>query len=92
MSGIKPEGVDVGVLVSDAADTVSAARFTNARVGAPVIVSRRADLGGLRAVVANSGCSNVGDSQRGHTAEAMQAATADGLGLEPAQVGVASTG
>ena len=46
--------------------TVSAARFTtNARVGAPVIVSRQADLGGLRAVVANSGCSNVGDGQRG---------------------------
>jgi glutamate N-acetyltransferase/amino-acid N-acetyltransferase len=93
-SGIKPEGLDVGVLVSDAADTVSAARFTtNARVGAPVIVSRHADLGGLRAVVANSGCSNVGDGQRGlDTAEAMQAAAADGLGLEPAQVGVASTG
>ncbi|HZN89871.1 MAG TPA: bifunctional ornithine acetyltransferase/N-acetylglutamate synthase [Thermoleophilaceae bacterium] len=93
-SGIKPDGLDVGVLVSDAADTVSAARFTtNARVGAPVIVSRRADLGGLRAVVANSGCSNVGDGQRGlDTAEAMQAAAAERLGLEPAQVGVASTG
>jgi glutamate N-acetyltransferase / amino-acid N-acetyltransferase len=93
-SGIKPEGLDVGVLVSDAPDTVSAARFTsNARVGAPVIVSRHADLGGLRAVVANSGCSNVGDGQRGlDTAEAMQAAAAEGLGLEPAQVGVASTG
>jgi glutamate N-acetyltransferase / amino-acid N-acetyltransferase len=40
-AGLKPEGLDVGVLVSDEPDTVSAARFTsNARVGAPVIASR----------------------------------------------------
>ncbi|HEX6458362.1 MAG TPA: hypothetical protein VF032_05535, partial [Thermoleophilaceae bacterium] len=40
-AGLKPAGLDVGVLVSDSADTVSAARFTtNARVGAPVIASR----------------------------------------------------
>jgi glutamate N-acetyltransferase / amino-acid N-acetyltransferase len=93
-AGIKPSGLDVGVLVSDAPGTVSAARFTtNARVGAPVIVSRQADLAGLRAVVANSGCSNVGDGQRGlETATAMQAGAARKLGLDPGQVGVASTG
>jgi glutamate N-acetyltransferase/amino-acid N-acetyltransferase len=93
-AGIKPKGLDVGVLVSDAPDTVSAARFTtNARVGAPVIVSRQANLNGLRAVVASSGCSNVGDGRRGiETAIAMQRAAAEKLGLEPAQVGVASTG
>ena len=93
-AGIKPEGLDVGVLVSDAPETVSAARFTtNARVGAPVIVSREADLQGLRAVAVNSGCSNVGDGRRGlETAVAMQAAAAGKLGLEQAQVGVASTG
>jgi glutamate N-acetyltransferase / amino-acid N-acetyltransferase len=93
-AGIKPEGLDVGVLVSDEPDTVSAARFTtNARVGAPVIVSKQAELGGLRAVAANSGCSNVGDGQRGlDTAAAMQSAAAEGLGVEPARVGVASTG
>ncbi|HEX5980793.1 MAG TPA: hypothetical protein VFY52_06865, partial [Thermoleophilaceae bacterium] len=44
-AGIKPDGLDVGVLVSDEPDTVSAARFTtNARLGAPVIVSMQADL------------------------------------------------
>ena len=60
-AGIKPEGLDVGVVASSEPDTVSAARFTtNARVGAPVMVSREAELGRLRAVVANSGCSNVG--------------------------------
>jgi len=93
-AGVKPEGLDVGVLVSDPPDTASAARFTtNARVGAPVIVSRQADLPRLRAVAVNSGCSNVGDGRRGlETALAMQAAAAAKLGLEPAQVGVASTG
>jgi glutamate N-acetyltransferase / amino-acid N-acetyltransferase len=93
-AGLKPSGLDVGVLVSDAPVTVSAARFTsNARVGAPVIVSRQADLDRLRAVVANSGGSNTGDGQRGiDTALAMQQAAADELGVEPQQVGVASTG
>ena len=93
-AGIKPEGLDVGVLVSDEPETVSAARFTtNARAGAPVIVSRQAELDRLRAVVANSGCSNVGDGQRGlDTALAMQAAAAESLDVEPLRVGVASTG
>jgi glutamate N-acetyltransferase / amino-acid N-acetyltransferase len=93
-TGIKPEGLDVGVLVSDEPDTVSAARFTtNARLGAPVIVSKQADLGALRAVAANSGCSNVGDGRRGvDTAAAMQSTAAEHLGVAPAQVGVASTG
>ncbi len=86
--------LDVGVLVSDEPATVSAARFTsNARVGAPVIVSRAARLDRLRVVVANAVCSNVGDGRRGiETAEAMQAAAAERLGVEPGQVGVASTG
>jgi glutamate N-acetyltransferase / amino-acid N-acetyltransferase len=93
-AGIKPSGLDVAVLVSDPPQSVSAARFTtNARVGAPVLASKQANLGGLRAVVANSGCSNVGDGQRGlDTAVAMQEAAARRLGLEPSQVGVASTG
>jgi glutamate N-acetyltransferase/amino-acid N-acetyltransferase len=93
-AGIKPEGLDVGVVASDEPGTVSAARFTtNARVGAPVMVSREAELGALRAVAANSGCSNVGDGQRGlETALAMQVAAAEELGVEPRQVAVASTG
>ena len=93
-AGIKPEGLDVGILVCDEPDAVSAARFTtNARVGAPVLVSRQARLDGLRAVAANSGCSNVGDGRRGYeTAAAMQARVAELLGLEAQTVGVASTG
>lgn len=95
-AGLRPGATrnDVGVLVSDEPATVSAARFTsNARVGAPVIVSRASDLGHLRAIVANAVCSNVGDGQRGiDTAEATQRAAAELLGVEPAQVGLASTG
>jgi glutamate N-acetyltransferase/amino-acid N-acetyltransferase len=90
----QPEGLDVGVLVSDQPGTVSAARFTtNARVGAPVLASREADLARLRAVVANAGGSNTGDGQRGlETAYQTQALAAELLGVEPSQVGVASTG
>jgi glutamate N-acetyltransferase/amino-acid N-acetyltransferase len=92
-AGLKPQGLDLGVLTSDL-PTTSAARFTsNSRVGAPVIVSREAATERLRAVVANSGGSNTGDGQRGiDTARAMQEAVAGKLGIEPEQVGVASTG
>ncbi|HEX6714714.1 MAG TPA: bifunctional ornithine acetyltransferase/N-acetylglutamate synthase, partial [Thermoleophilaceae bacterium] len=93
-AGLKPEGLDVGVLFCEADDAVSAARFTtNARIGAPVIVSKESALDRLRCVVANAGCSNVGDGERGlETARAMQREAAEALGIEPAQVGVASTG
>jgi glutamate N-acetyltransferase/amino-acid N-acetyltransferase len=93
-AGIKPEGLDVGVLFCESPDAVSAARFTtNARIGAPVIVSKGSALDRLRCVVANSGCSNVGDGERGlETARAMQHAAAEALGIEAEQVGVASTG
>jgi glutamate N-acetyltransferase/amino-acid N-acetyltransferase len=93
-AGLKPSGLDVGVLVSDEPGTTSAARFTsNSRVGAPVVVSREAATDRLRAIVANSGGSNTGDGQRGiDTARATQAVAAEKLGIEPEQVGVASTG
>jgi glutamate N-acetyltransferase/amino-acid N-acetyltransferase len=90
----RPEGLDVGVLVSDEPATVSAARFTtNARVGAPVVASREANLDRLRAVVANAGGSNTGDGQRGlETAYQTQALAGELLGIDASQVGVASTG
>ena len=44
-------------------------------------------------MAANSGCSNVGDGERGiETALAMQPAAAEALGVEADQVAVASTG
>jgi glutamate N-acetyltransferase/amino-acid N-acetyltransferase len=93
-AGLKPDGLDVGVLISDEPDTVSAARFTtNARVGAPVIVSRESDTHRLRAIVANSGGSNTGDGERGiETARLTQARAAALLKIDPEQVGLASTG
>ena len=66
---------------------------TNARAGAPVVVSRAAALDRLRAVLANSGSSNTGDGQRGiDTARATQALAAELLSTDPERVGVASTG
>jgi glutamate N-acetyltransferase / amino-acid N-acetyltransferase len=92
-AGLKPEGLDLAVLVSDRA-TTSAARFTtNSRLGAPVIVSKESALDRLHAVVANSGGSNTGDGERGlETVRATQRVAAEKLGIEPEQVGVASTG
>jgi glutamate N-acetyltransferase/amino-acid N-acetyltransferase len=93
-AGLKPSGLDVGLLVSDVEETVSAGRLTtNARVGAPVVVSRAAALDRLRAVLANAGGSNTGDGERGlETARASQALAAELVGTTPERVGVASTG
>ncbi len=94
-AGIKAGGdLDVGIVCSDAEDTVSATRFTTSAVlGAPVIVSKAAALDRLRAVVASSGNANVADGERGiRTAEAAQAALAQQRGIEPELVGVAATG
>jgi glutamate N-acetyltransferase / amino-acid N-acetyltransferase len=94
-AGLKPDGsLDVGVLFSDEEATVSAARFTtSSRLGAPVIVSKESAVNRLRAIVANSGGSNTGDGQRGlDTARATQHAAAEKLGIEPEQIGLASTG
>lgn len=94
-AGIKPSGaLDVGVLVSDEDATASAARFTtNARLGAPVIVSKEAALDRLRAIVANSGNSNTANGQRGHdTAVASRDIAAEALGVAPERIGLASTG
>ncbi len=86
--------LDVGLLVSDAEATVSAVRFCdNALVGAPIAVTSEAKTDGLRAVLANSGNSNVADGARGlETARASQKAAAQALGIDPELVGLASTG
>jgi glutamate N-acetyltransferase/amino-acid N-acetyltransferase len=93
-AGLKLEGLDVGVLVSDEPATTSAARFTtNALVGAPVAVSCEGALDGLRAVVVNAGFANVSDGERGMaTARESQATAAELLDLPAEQIGLASTG
>ncbi len=63
-------------------------------VGAPVALSReRVRRGVVRAIVANSGCSNVAMGARGmRDARAMTALAARSVGCKPDEVLVASTG
>jgi glutamate N-acetyltransferase/amino-acid N-acetyltransferase len=94
--GIKPSGnPDLGMLLCDAPDPVSAARFTSTGApAAPVLVSREhCRLGALRAVLANSGCANAATGVRGlDDAAKTQGAAALAFGVEPAEVVLASTG
>jgi len=94
--GIKPSGAsDLGLLVSDAPETVSAARFTRSGVlAAPVLLCQeRCDLAGLRAIVANSGCANAATGRRGIDAAAkVQGAGALAAGVPESVVALASTG
>lgn len=95
-AGLKYDDVlDVGLLVCDAEDAVSAARFTRSGVlAAPVIVtSERTRIGALRVVAANSGNANAATGAPGlAVAIAIQKAAAQAAGVEPDQVAVASTG
>jgi glutamate N-acetyltransferase/amino-acid N-acetyltransferase len=93
--GIKPSGqLDLGLIVCDGDDAVSAARFTrNSLVAAPVMVSQHKERSRLRAIVVNSGNANVSTGEEGLAiAEEMSATAATGLGFPPEQVAVASTG
>jgi glutamate N-acetyltransferase / amino-acid N-acetyltransferase len=94
-AGIKPDGLDLGLLVCDAADATSAARFTRSGVlAAPVQVTKeRARLDALRAVVANSGNANAATGRPGlDEAARMQGAAAMCSGAPTEQVAVCSTG
>jgi glutamate N-acetyltransferase/amino-acid N-acetyltransferase len=94
--GIKPGGkADLGLIVSDAAETASAARFTRSGVlAAPVLLCQeRCELSGLRAIVANSGCANAATGRRGLDAAAkVQGAAAVATGVAESRVALASTG
>ena len=94
--GLKADGgLDLGLMVSDAPGTVSAARFTRSGVlAAPVLVTReRSRLDALRVVVANSGNANAATGNRGlDEAARMQGAAAIAGRTEPDQVAVCSTG
>ncbi len=95
-AGIKESGgPDVGLLVCDAPEATSAARFTRSGVlAAPVLVcTERCELGGLRAVVVNSGNANAATGRTGfEDAVTMQRAGAAAAGVPESQVAVASTG
>lgn len=95
-AGIKPSGkTDLAVVVNDGPDSAAAAVFTRNKVfAAPVKVSRAAVAAGqLRAVVFNSGNANACTGEQGlQDAQTMQRLTAEGIGAEPVQVAVCSTG
>jgi glutamate N-acetyltransferase / amino-acid N-acetyltransferase len=94
--GLKPSGSrDLGLVVSDAPDTVSAARFTRSGVlAAPVLLTQeRCKLDGIRAVVANAGNANAATGRRGlEDAARMQGAGAMVAGVSEDRVAIASTG
>lgn len=95
-AGIKASGgLDVGLLVCDRPDAVSAARFTSSGVlAAPVVVTKeRARLDAIRAVVVNSGNANAATGRPGlDEAARIQGAGAMASGVPADQVAVASTG
>ncbi|HET9093800.1 MAG TPA: bifunctional glutamate N-acetyltransferase/amino-acid acetyltransferase ArgJ [Solirubrobacteraceae bacterium] len=94
--GVKADGSkDVALIVSDAAPTTSAARFSRSGAqSAPVLHTRHeAKLWEIRAVVVNSGNANAATGQRGLEDAATMAATAAAVaGVDVHQVAVASTG
>jgi len=94
--GIKESGArDLGLLVSDATETTSAARFSRSgALSAPVLLSQeRSRLHALRGVVVNSGNANAATGARGlEDAARMQEGAAGACGLSEDAVAVASTG
>ncbi len=92
--GIKTRGPDLMLIASDVPCAAAGVFTRSSVVGAPVTLSRaRVRRGWARAIVANSGCSNVAMGARGDAdALAMTEATARALGCPAAEVLVASTG
>ena len=93
-AGIKPQGLDLALLVADWGCSAAAVFTTNRARAAPVVVSREHLAGGqARALVANAGCANAGTGEQGlKDAREMAALTAREIGCRPGEVVVASTG
>jgi glutamate N-acetyltransferase/amino-acid N-acetyltransferase len=96
-AGIKTYGaeprLDVALLLSDVDATVAGVFTTNRICGAPVTVCRERLKGGVaRALVANSGCSNVAVQSGVADAEQMTRIAAAHLGVKAEHTFVASTG
>jgi glutamate N-acetyltransferase/amino-acid N-acetyltransferase len=97
-AGIKTYGaeprLDVGILASTEGCAVAGVFTRNQVVGAPVELCReRVQSGRGRAIVVNSGCSNVATGERGRRdARRMAQVAAAHLGIPDQEVFVASTG
>jgi len=82
--GLKPQGKDLALFASDVECTAAALFTRNHFPGAPVV---------LRAIVANSKCSNVATGERGlENAQRMAAAAATELDTASERILVSSTG
>ncbi len=96
-AGIKKkvkDGLDLGILFSEAPCVATALFTTNRIKAAPVVLSQqRLQEGRARAVVVNSGCANAFTGEQG-LADAAEMAdlVAKGIGISPEEVLVASTG
>jgi glutamate N-acetyltransferase / amino-acid N-acetyltransferase len=93
--GIKPSGMpDLTLIVADIPCSAAGALTSNKVPGAPVIVTRRhLRRGQARAIVCNSGVSNVATGQEGlDNAQQMCRLVAEQIGAKPQDVLVSSTG
>jgi glutamate N-acetyltransferase/amino-acid N-acetyltransferase len=95
-AGIKESGApDVGLMVCDAPEATSAARFTASGTQAPPVLlcRERCRLDAVRAVVVNAGNANAATGRMGfENAAKMQGAGGLVAGVREDQVAVASTG
>ncbi len=94
-AGLKASGrLDVGLLVSERPAVAAGLFTTNAFPAAPVVLSKRRLMANLAtAVVVNSGQANAGTGPEGmDDAEAVTAAAAGALGVDPSSVLACSTG
>lgn len=92
--GLKPQGKDLALFASDVECTAAALFTRNHFPGAPVVLGREVIRAGrLRAIVANSRCSNVATGERGlQNARRMAAAAATELDTAAERILVSSTG
>ncbi|HUO46382.1 MAG TPA: bifunctional ornithine acetyltransferase/N-acetylglutamate synthase, partial [Acidimicrobiia bacterium] len=94
-AGIKPDGLDLALVVAEDGPVPAAAVFTrNSAAAAPVLMSRRKlSRGRARAVLLNSGCANAGTGTEGVVdAEKVTKRTAALLAAEPDHIVMCSTG
>lgn len=96
LCGIKAQGLDLALIVSDSPASAAAVFTTNRAQAAPILISRRqlaASAGRVTAIVVNSGCANACTGPDGVAhAESMVQQTAAAVGCDPSGVLVASTG
>ena len=92
--GIKPQGLDLALLVADWGCSAAAVFTTNRAAAAPVVLSREHLASGqARAVVVNAGCANAATGEQGlRDAREMASLLAQEIGCLPRDVVVASTG